>query len=207
MKITIIFYILVILLKINKTKITKQKKITLNIGIDKIKPFNELNQNNSNNENQTKYPLHPPPPPPHDLDDENFENLGFTIIKFFFFGIFFIVFIVLLVYFIIHNYNKYNKKQEKILYNKIHLLMKLKENIMENKKKNVDDDNKKNKSQSDLNVDLNAPSVIKNNSIDEKSCINNDDEITLKKEDITLNDQGIIKPSEDDLKLYKPYDI
>ena len=84
MKITIIFYILIILLKINKTKITKQKKITLNIGIDKIKPFNELNQNNSNNENQTKYPLHPPPPPPHDLDDENFENLGFTIIKFFF---------------------------------------------------------------------------------------------------------------------------
>ena len=192
MKITIIFYILIILLKINKTKITKQKKITLNIGIDKIKPFNEINQNNSNNENQTKYPLHPPPPPPHDLDDENFENLGFTIIKFFFFGIFFIVFIVLLVYFIIHNYNKYNKK---------------KENIIENKKKNVDDDNNKNKSQSDLNIDLNAPSVIKNNSIDEKSCINNDDEITLKKEDITLNDQGIIKPSEDDLKLYKPYDI
>ena len=209
MKINIIFLLIIILLKINKAKISKQNKLILNFEKNKIKIYEETNINNSINENQTQHPLHPPPPPPppHDLDDENKGTPIFIIIKYFLIGIVVIIFIILFVFFFIQNFNKYNKEQEKIFYNKIHLLMKLKEKNNETKEKNIDIDNNYNKSQNNLNINLNAPSVIKNNSIEEKIYTNKKDEIFLNKEDITVNDNGVINPSEDDLKLYKPYEI
>ena len=207
MKINIIFLLIIILLKINKAKISKQNKLILNFEKNKIKIYEETNINNSINENQTQHPLHPPPPPPHDLDDENIGTPIFIIIKYFLIGFVVIIFIILFVFFFIQNFNKYNKEQEKIFYNKIHLLMKLKEKNNETKEKNIDIDNNYNKSQSNLNINLNAPSVIKNNSIEEKIYTKKNNEIFLNKEDITLNDDGVIKPSEDDLKLYKPYEI
>ena len=84
--------------------------------------------------------------------------------------------------------------------------MKLKEKINEKKEKNIEIGNDNNKSQSNLNINLNAPSVI-NNLIEEKISTNKNNEMMSNKEDITLNDKEVIKPSEHDIQLYKPYEI
>ena len=93
-----------------------------------------------------------------------------------------ILFFFLLVYFIIHNVNKRHQQNEKILYNRIHMLMKLSDSKNEKMKK----------------------SKIENNAIN----TNDDNEYDISNNNNNVNlSNKIIKPTKEDLKLYKPYDI
>ena len=110
-----------------------------------------------------------------------------------------ILFFFLLVYFIIHNVNKRHQQNEKILYNRIHMLMKLSDSKNEKMKKSKIENNE------------DAPiTALDNDSKEENNSINtnedNEYDISNNNNNVNLSNK-IIKPTKEDLKLYKPYDI
>jgi ABC-type multidrug transport system fused ATPase/permease subunit len=114
-------------------------------------------------------------------------------------GAFIILFFFLLVYFIIHNVNKRHQQNEKILYNRIHMLMKLSDSKNEKMKKSKIENNE------------DAPiTALDNDSKEENNSINTNDDneydISNNNNNVNLSNK-IIKPTKEDLKLYKPYDI
>ena len=116
-------------------------------------------------------------------------------------GAFIILFIFLLVYFIINNVNKRHQQNENNIYNRIHMLMKLSDSKIkkENNKNNQIEDNK------------DAPSTAfenysKKENISLSSIDDNENDFSNNIINETLSNK-IIKPTEEDLKLYKPYDI
>ena len=116
-------------------------------------------------------------------------------------GAFIILFFFLLVYFIIHKINKRNKENEKNIYNRIHMLMKLSDSFIKNAKNN------KNKIEDNKDAPLTA---LENYSKEDNISININDDNENNISNITNNGKlsnKLIKPTEDDLKLYKPYDI
>ena len=110
-----------------------------------------------------------------------------------------ILFFFLLVYFVIHNVNKRHQQNEKILYNRIHMLMKLSDSKNEKMKKSKIENNE------------DAPiTALDNDSKEENNSINTNDDneydISNNNNNVNLSNK-IIKPTKEDLKLYKPYDI
>jgi hypothetical protein len=131
------------------------------------------------------------------------------IIKIIFIIVFILLFIFLLVYFIITKFNSYNRKKQNDFYVNIKELMKLKgSKISNNSFKKIDASDSSNLIKSE---DLNCPSVVNN----EKNKLNikheNKKETDFTNEDDNIDDdlydKKIIKPSEEDLKLYKPYNL
>ena len=131
------------------------------------------------------------------------------IIKTIFIIVFILLFIFLLVYFIITKFNSYNRKKQNDFYVNIKELMKLKgSKISNNSFKKIDASDSSNLIKSE---DLNCPSVVNN----EKNKLNikheNKKETDFTNEDDNIDDdlydKKIIKPSEEDLKLYKPYNL
>ena len=131
------------------------------------------------------------------------------IIKIIFIIVFILLFIFLLVYFIITKFNSYNRKKQNDFYVNIKELMKLKgSKISNNSFKKIDASDSSNLIKSEY---LNCPSVVNN----EKNKLNikheNKKETDFTNEDDNIDDdlydKKIIKPSEEDLKLYKPYNL
>ena len=128
-----------------------------------------------------------------DLEEPKFE---LSTIQSLIMGSFIIIFIILLIYFIINKFNKHNKEKEKTLYKKIYLLMKLEK-----------DNNKSQNYNEKENSNLSAPSTAKEtyyrlHEEEETNSYTNNEKV-----DDNYDKKIIIKPSEEDLKLYKPYHI
>jgi uncharacterized protein YxeA len=137
----------------------------------------------------------------HDKSKEKESNSELSIFQMFIIGAFIILFIFLLVYFIINNVNKRHQQNENNIYNRIHMLMKLSDSKIkkENNKNNQIEDNK------------DAPSTAfenysKKENISLSSIDDNENDFSNNIINETLSNK-IIKPTEEDLKLYKPYDI
>lgn len=160
-------------------------------------------------ETNNKKPKGPKKNPPgqnkkQDLEEPKFE---LSTIQSLIIGSFIIIFIILLIYFITNKFNKHNKEKEKKLYKKIYLLMKLEK-----------DNNKSQNNNKNENSNLSAPSTAK----ETYYKLNEEEEINVNEEEINsytnnekvddLNNYNydkkiIIKPSKEDLQLYKPYHI
>lgn len=131
------------------------------------------------------------------------------IIKIIFIIVFILLFIFLLVYFIITKFNSYNRKKQNDFYVNIKELMKLKgSKISNNSFKKIDASDSSNLIKSE---DLNCPSVVNNekNKLNIKHENKKENDFTNEDDNIDddLYDKKIIKPSEEDLKLYKPYNL
>ena len=131
------------------------------------------------------------------------------IIKIIFIIVFILLFIFLLVYFIITKFNSYNRKKQNDFYVNIKELMKLKgSKISNNSFKKIDASDSSNLIKSE---DLNCPSVVNNEKNNPNIKHENKKETDFTNEDDNIDDdlydKKIIKPSEEDLKLYKPYNL
>ena len=197
MKKFFIFTIIIILLSYSQN--ITERKLEQNKN-------NKLEEKNNLPPGQNKIPPGQNKIPPgqlkkHDKSKEKESNSELSIFQMFIIGAFIILFIFLLVYFIINNVNKRHQQNENNIYNRIHMLMKLSDSKIkkEKDKKNQIEDNK------------DAPSTAfenysKKENISLSSIDDNENDFSNNIINETLSNK-IIKPTEEDLKLYKPYDI
>lgn len=197
MKKFFIFTIIIILLSYSQN--ITERKLEQNKN-------NKLEEKNNLPPGQNKIPPGQNKIPPgqlkkHDKSKEKESNSELSIFQMFIIGAFIILFIFLLVYFIINNVNKRHQQNENNIYNRIHMLMKLSDSKIkkEKDKKNQIEDNK------------DAPSTAfenysKKENISLSSIEDNENDFSNNIINETLSNK-IIKPTEEDLKLYKPYDI
>ena len=197
MKKFFIFLIIIILLSYSQN--ITERKLEQNKN-------NKLEEKNNLPPGQNKIPPGQNKIPPgqlkkHDKSKEKESNSELSIFQMFIIGAFIILFIFLLVYFIINNVNKRHQQNENNIYNRIHMLMKLSDSKIkkENNKNNQIEDNK------------DAPSTAfenysKKENISLSSIEDNENDFSNNIINETLSNK-IIKPTEEDLKLYKPYDI
>ena len=197
MKKFFIFTIIIILLSYSQN--ITERKLEQNKN-------NKLEEKNNLPPGQNKIPPGQNKIPPgqlkkHDKSKEKESNSELSIFQMFIIGAFIILFIFLLVYFIINNVNKRHQQNENNIYNRIHMLMKLSDSKIkkEKNKNNQIEDNK------------DAPSTAfenysKKENISLSSIDDNENDFSNNIINETLSNK-IIKPTEEDLKLYKPYDI
>ena len=197
MKKFFIFTIIIILLSYSQN--ITERKLEQNKN-------NKLEEKNNLPPGQNKIPPGQNKIPPgqlkkHDKSKEKESNSELSIFQMFIIGAFIILFIFLLVYFIINNVNKRHQQNESNIYNRIHMLMKLSDSKIkkEKNKNNQIEDNK------------DAPSTAfenysKKENISLSSIDDNENDFSNNIINETLSNK-IIKPTEEDLKLYKPYDI
>lgn len=197
MKKFFIFTIIIILLSYSQN--ITERKLEQNKN-------NKLEEKNNLPPGQNKIPPGQNKIPPgqlkkHDKSKEKESNSELSIFQMFIIGAFIILFIFLLVYFIINNINKRHQQNENNIYNRIHMLMKLSDSLNKNPKNN------KNKIEDNKDAPLTA---LENYSKEENISININDDNENNISNTTNNGKlsnKLIKPTEDDLKLYKPYDI
>lgn len=192
-------FTIIIILSISYSQNITERKLEQNKN-------NKLEEKNNLPPGQNKIPPGQNKIPPgqlkkHDKSKEKESNSELSIFQMFIIGAFIILFIFLLVYFIINNINKRHQQNENNIYNRIHMLMKLSDSKIkkENNKNNQIEDNK------------DAPSTAfenysKKENISLSSIDDNENDFSNNIINETLSNK-IIKPTEEDLKLYKPYDI
>ena len=192
-------FTIIIILSISYSQNITERKLEQNKN-------NKLEEKNNLPPGQNKIPPGQNKIPPgqlkkHDKSKEKESNSELSIFQMFIIGAFIILFIFLLVYFIINNVNKRHQQNENNIYNRIHMLMKLSDSKIkkENNKNNQIEDNK------------DAPSTAfenysKKENISLSSIDDNENDFSNNIINETLSNK-IIKPTEEDLKLYKPYDI